>query len=175
MILTGPEIIKMRQSGHIVITPFDKQRVNPNSYNMRLDKTLLIYKNHKRFLDAKLDNPTIVIEIPEDGMILYPGTLYLGQSMEYTETYNLVPLVEGRSSIGRLGLFVHVTAGVGDNGFRGTWTLEMCVVQPVKIYAGMEICQILYHSIFGKPMLYQGKYQNARKVESSRMYKELGK
>ena len=81
--------------------------------------------------------------------MLQPNQLYLGRTVERTETHNLVPMIEGRSSIGRLGLFVHVTAGFGDVGFCGYWTLEMFAVQPVRIYAGVAICQIFYHDIHG--------------------------
>ena len=83
------------------------------------------------------------LKIPKEGLLLQPGTLYLGRTLEYTETHGMVPMLEGRSSVGRLGLFVHVTAGFGDIGFCGYWTLEMFAVQPVRIYAGVAICQRL--------------------------------
>ena len=86
---------------------------------------------------------------PPEGLVLSPNQLYLGRTVERTETHNLVPMIEGRSSIGRLGLFVHVTAGFGDVGFCGYWTLEMFAVQPIRIYAGVPICQIFYHDIRG--------------------------
>ena len=107
-------------------------------------------------------------------MVLEPNRLYLARTIERTETHNYVPMIEGRSSIGRLGLFVHVTAGFGDVGFNGFWTLEMFAVQPVKIYAGVSICQIFYHEITGDIREYKsGKYQNNQDVQPSMMYKEL--
>src|SRR5688572_33064186 len=87
--------------------------------------------------------------IPPEGLVLSPNQLYLGRTSERTETHNLVPQIEGRSSVGRLGLFVHVTAGFGDVGFTGFWTLEMFGVQPIRIYAGVPICQIFYHELTG--------------------------
>ena len=168
MILTGPEIIK-RLGSDISIEPFDKKAVNPNSYNLHLHKDLLVYSELP--LDMKKNNPAIPLEIPAEGLLLEPGKLYLGRTMEYTVTKNLVPMLEGRSSIGRLGLFVHVTAGFGDTGFSGFWTLEIQCVHPIRIYAGVPICQIFYHEVKGEIMEYKsGKYQNNKGVQTSRLY-----
>jgi dCTP deaminase len=83
-------------------------------------------------------------------------------------------MLEGRSSIGRLGLFVHITAGFGDVGFRGYWTLEMFAVQPVRIYPGVEICQIFYHTLEGAVSEYcSEKYQDNRDIQPSLLFKEL--
>ena len=120
MILSGQEI-KRRLNKEVFISPFNTQQVGPNSYNMRLHNELMVYDNHE--LDMKAENPAHKIEIPEEGLVLEPHKLYLGRTIEYTETLNLVPMLEGRSSIGRLGLFVHITAGFGDVGFKGYWTL----------------------------------------------------
>ena len=98
-------------------------------------------------LDMRQVNRVRRLKIPESGLVLNPNQLYLGRTVERTETHDLVPMIEGRSSIGRLGLFVHVTAGFGDVGFKGFWTLEMFAVQPVKIYPGVQICQIFYHCL----------------------------
>src|SRR5438045_9073483 len=109
--------------------------------------------------------------IPEDGLVLNPNQLYLGLTVERTETRNYVPMLEGRSSVGRLGLFVHVTAGFGDVGFSGFWTLEMHCIHPIRIYPGVSICQIFYHSIEGEVMEYvSGKYQKNREVQTSRLW-----
>jgi dCTP deaminase len=114
------------------------------------------------------------IAIPAEGLVLSPNQLYLGRTRERTETHNLVPMIEGRSSIGRLGLFVHVTAGFGDVGFRGYWTLEMFAVQPIRIYPGVPICQIFYHQIAGEIREYNSdKYQNNRDIQPSLLFKEL--
>ena len=114
------------------------------------------------------------MRIPPEGLVLQPNQLYLGRTVERTETHNLVPMIEGRSSIGRLGLFVHVTAGFGDVGFCGYWTLEMFAVQPVRIYAGVAICQIFYHDIRGPFTEYQSdKYQHNTDIQPSLLFKEL--
>jgi dCTP deaminase len=168
MILTGPEI-KDRLGKDITIEPFDSKNLNPNSYNLRLSKDLLVYTEMP--LDMKKDNPCQALEIPPEGLVLEPGKLYLGRTEEYTVTQNLVPMLEGRSSIGRLGLFVHVTAGFGDTGFAGYWTLEMHCIHPIRVYAGVAICQIFYHTIEGAVMNYEsGKYQKNKGVQSSRLF-----
>lgn len=108
--------------------------------------------------------------------MLRPGQLYLGRTMEFTQTNNLVPMLEGRSSIGRLGLFIHITAGFGDVGFKGYWTLEISCIHPVRIYPGVEICQIFYHTIAGDFDLYSSaKYQNNQGIQPSLLYKEFQK
>ena len=135
---------------------------------------LVVYDNP--VLDMKEDNPATKIMIPEDGLLLESKKLYLGRTMEYTETNNLVPMLEGRSSVGRLGLFVHITAGFGDVGFKGYWTLEIFCVQPIKIYPSIEICQIFYHSVEGDYTPYQsGKYQGNRDIQTSMLYKDFKK
>ena len=139
MILSGQEI-KKHMGKEIIIEPFDEKRINPNSYNLSLAGELLVYDNH--VLDMKEPNPVSRIIIPEDGLLLEPNRLYLGRTNEYTSTSRYVPMLEGRSSTGRLGLFIHVTAGFGDIGFSGYWTLEIFCVQPVRIYPNVEICQI---------------------------------
>ena len=173
MILSGKEIIE-RKDKDILIDPFNENQVNPNSYNLRLHNELLVYD--KPFLDMKEDNPATKIVIPEEGLVLESKKLYLGRTMEYTETQNLVPMLEGRSSVGRLGLFVHITAGFGDVGFKGYWTLEIFCVQPIKIYPSIEICQIFYHSVEGDYTPYEsGKYQNNKDIQTSMLYKDFNK
>jgi dCTP deaminase len=120
MILSGREI-QRRMGKEIIIDPFNEKQLNPNSYNLRLHHELLVYDN--KILDMKKPNPYQIITIPQEGMVMETGKLYLGRTMEYTKTEKCVPMLEGRSSVGRLGLFVHVTAGFGDIGFSGYWTL----------------------------------------------------
>ena len=171
MILSGKEI-ESRIDKDIIIEPFDKKRINPNSYNLSLHNELLIYKDST--LDMKKDNEVEKLTIPSDGLILETNRLYLGRTVEYTETKSLVPMLEGRSSIGRLGLFVHVTAGFGDVGFKGFWTLEIFCIQPVKIYPSVEICQVYYHTIEGEIKNYSSqKYQNNRGIQSSLLFKDF--
>jgi dCTP deaminase len=171
MILSGKEILE-RKGKDIEIRPFSISRINPNSYNLSLHDKLLVYEEH--VLDMKSPNATREITIPPEGIVLEPNKLYLGRTKEYTKTENLVPMLEGRSSIGRLGLFVHVTAGFGDVGFAGYWTLEIFCVQPVRIYPNVEVCQIYYHTIEGDHENYSSnKYQNQDKIEPSKLYKDF--
>lgn len=173
MILSGLEI-KKRLHKTIEIDPYCEERLNPNSYNLTLHNELLVYKSHE--LDMKIPNEVARIIIPPEGLLLEPGRLYLGSTNEYTAADDCVPMLEGRSSIGRLGLYVHVTAGFGDVGFHGCWTLEISCVQPIRIYAGVEICQIYFHSIAGDYMPYTSdKYQNNRGVQPSMLYKDFTK
>jgi dCTP deaminase len=172
MILTGEEI-RGQLGGNIVIDPFEEGQLNPNSYNLKLHNELLIYE--EVVLDLRAPNRFRRVEIPPEGFVMQPGTLYLGRTSERTETRNYVPMIDGRSSIGRLGLFIHVTAGFGDVGFCGFWTLEMFAVQPIRIYAGIEICQIFYHQLIGDVREYSSpKYQDNNDVQPSYLYRELG-
>ena len=171
MILSGKEI-QRHMGKDIVIQPFDPKRLNPNSYNLSLHNQLLVYEN--RLLDMKLPNPVKTLTIPESGLVLEPDKLYLGRTNEFTQTDRFVPMLEGRSSVGRLGLFIHVTAGFGDVGFAGYWTLEIFCVQPIRIYPNVEICQIYYHDIHGEYEPYQsGKYQNNTGIQPSLLYKDF--
>lgn len=171
MILSGKEI-KNKIGKEIKIEPYNENQLNPNSYNLRLHNELLVYD--EEVLDMKKPNKVKRIIIPEEGLVLEPGKLYLGRTLEYTETDKYVPMLEGRSSIGRLGLFIHVTAGFGDVGFKGYWTLEIFCVQPIRIYSGVELCQIYYHSVEGDYDKYtSGKYQNNEGVQPSLLYKDF--
>ncbi|MCA9733342.1 dCTP deaminase [candidate division KSB1 bacterium] len=173
MILSGKEI-KARLGNEIKIEPFSAKQLNPNSYNLRLHNELLVYDNNT--LDMKTANTAHRLVIPDGGLLLQPNTLYLGRTIEYTETHNYVPMLEGRSSIGRLGLFIHVTAGFGDVGFAGFWTLEIFCVQPIIIYPNVQVCQIYYHTIEGEFDEYtSGKYQNNRDIQPSLLYKDFQK
>jgi len=173
MILSGLEI-QNRVGTDIVIEPYDPRCLNPNSYNLKLHNELLVYD--EPFLDMKTPNQTKLLTIPADGLLLTPGKLYLGRTLEYTATENLVPMLEGRSSVGRLGLCIHVTAGFGDVGFKGYWTLEIHCVEPIKIYPFIEICQIYYHTIEGEFTEYKsGKYQNNEGIQPSLLYKDFEK
>ena len=169
MILSGKEIEK-EIGKNIYISDFNKKRINPNSYNLRLADELLIYD--EEVLDMKKKNRTKKIKIPKEGFLLEPGKLYLARTAEKTKTNKYVPMLEGRSSVGRLGLSIHVTAGFGDVGFNGYWTLELWVVQPVIIYPGIEICQIYYNELKGDYDPYKSKYQNNKGIQASQIYKD---
>ncbi len=172
MILSGKEI-QQRLGDQISIEPFEPSRLNPNSYNLTLHDEIMTYE--EVVLDMRKCNRFQRLIIPESGLTLQPNKLYLGRTVERTETRELVPMIEGRSSIGRLGLFVHVTAGFGDVGFRGYWTLEMFAIQPIRIYPGVAICQIFYHEVTGELTEYGdgGKYQNNHDIQPSLLFREL--
>ncbi|MCI8489899.1 MAG: dCTP deaminase [Lachnospiraceae bacterium] len=171
MILTGNEI-KKNIGKNIIITPYDESQVNPNSYNLKLSSEIAVYEDE--ILDPKKENKVQNMIIPDEGFILEPGKLYLAKTLEYTETYNYVPILFGRSSMGRLGLGIHVTAGFGDVGFCGYWTLQLTCLQRVKIYPYMKICQIVYFSVQGETENYiSDKYQNSDRIMASQIYKEM--
>lgn len=171
VILSG-NTIKESLDKNIYIDPYDDSKLNSNSYNLTLHNELLVYDTYP--LDMKTPNTTTSLIIPAEGLELKPHTLYLGRTVEYTKTYNLVPMLEGRSSIGRLGLYIHVTAGFGDVGFEGYWTLEMHSIHPIRIYPNVEICQIFYHTIEGAYTPYRSnKYQKNTGIQPSLLYKDF--
>ncbi len=162
MILTDAKILEAIETGDIVIEPFDRSCLGTNSYDVHLGKNLAIYEDE--VLDAKKHNKIKHLEIPVEGFVLQPGTLYLGVTEEYTETHSTVPFLEGKSSIGRLGIDIHATAGKGDVGFCNTWTLEISCVQPVRVYAGMPIGQLIYFTVEGDIINYYNKKKNAKYI-----------
>jgi len=166
MILTDKTIVDEIMEGNIVIEPLIRENIGTNSVDLTLSNTLLMYTDH--ILDTRKKNAYAPMIIPEEGMILQPNILYLASTVEYTETLRHVPILQGKSSLGRLGLFVHITAGFGDVNFRGHWTLELCCVQPIKIYPGMKIAQICYHDISEMPYT-----DYANKADAK--YKDQGK
>ncbi len=170
MILTGPEIISASRDGRLRIDPFSSSQVNPNSYNVRLGSTLLTYTDD--VLDSHRPNPTHRIQVGEDGHTLQPGELYLGHTMEEVGSDRFVPLLFGRSSVGRLGLFVEITAPIGDIGFHGQWTLMLTPTRPVRIYAGMKIGQIMFFVSEGAIDLYSGKYQASAGPQPSACWRD---
>ncbi len=160
MILSDKKILEAIKTGQIVIEPYNRDCLGTNSYDVHLSKYLAVYKG--RVLDAKKHNEIEEIIIPDEGYIIAPGTLYLGATAEYTETHNSVPFLEGKSSVGRLGIDIHATAGKGDVGFCNNWTLEISCVQPVKIYAGMPIGQLIYFAVEGDIENYYNKKKGAK-------------
>ena len=160
MILSDTRILEEIDKGTIVITPYNRDQLGSNSYDVHLGKYLATYKNNE--LDAKKHNEIIHFEIPEEGILLLPHTFYLGVTEEYTETHAHVPFLEGKSSTGRLGIDIHATAGKGDVGFCGNWTLEISVKQPVKVYAGMPIGQLIYFPVDGEIEVKYNQKKNAK-------------
>jgi dCTP deaminase len=167
MILADKQITLAIDDGSIVIEPFCPECLGTNSYDVHLGKTLAIYKDN--VLDARKHNEVEYFEIPEEGIILLPEKLYLGVTEEYTETHKHVPFLEGKSSVGRLGIDIHATAGKGDVGFCNTWTLEISVRQPVRVYAGMPIGQLIYFETSGEVAIpYSNKPDAKYTTRSSR-------
>ena len=171
MILTGSEIQKNVESGKIIIDPFDESRLNPNSYNFSLGNKLLVYNDY--VLDAKKENPVREIIIPEEGFTLAYGTVYLGCTSERIGSDYFVPIIRGRSSIGRLGLFINITADLIDIGSVNQLTLQLNAVQPITIYPGMQIGQVTFWQPLGETEKYDGRYKNSNGPVSSRMYMDF--
>lgn len=160
MIFSDKKILDAISKKEIVIEPFLRECLGTNSYDVHLGKHLAIYTD--AVLDAKKHNKTKEIEIKEEGFVIEPGILYLGVTEEYTETHTAVPFLEGKSSVGRLGIDIHATAGKGDVGFCNAWTLEISCVHPVRIYAGMPIGQLIYFAVDGEIENYYNKKKNAK-------------
>ncbi len=171
MILSDKQILEEIKKNNILIEPFDRSCLGTNSYDVHLGKYLAVYKDE--VLDAKKHNEIDVFDIPDEGYVLEPNKLYLGVTKEYTETLAHVPFLEGKSSVGRLGIDIHATAGKGDVGFCNTWTLEISVTQAVKVYYNMPIGQLIYFKVDGDIQNYynikrSAKYNNrtVKPVES---------
>lgn len=148
MILSDTKIRAAIDAGRIVIRPFRPECLGSNSYDVHLGRYLATYRDGA--LDARKANAVEEFTIPPHGFVLVPGQLYLGVTEEYTETHDHVPFLEGKSSVGRLGIDIHSTAGKGDVGFCNYWTLEMSVKLPVRIYRGMPIGQLIYFEVSGE-------------------------
>lgn len=176
----------------IDIDPFDERMLNPHSYNLKLGQLLRVYRPgyelhvaRERFpwhpynpgaltpLDMAVENEVVDLAIPREGLVLQPGILYLGHTAERVAAWGLAPKIDGRSSVGRLGLLIHLTAGYGDSGFDGQYTLELSVIQPLRVYAGVPVCQISFEHIDGCVTDYVGKYAGQRGPVPSRLWKEL--
>ena len=160
MILSDIKILEEIEKGNILLEPFRPECLGTNSYDVHLSKHLANY--FSLVLDAKRHNRITHFEIPEEGFELQPGTLYLGSTEEYTETHAHVPFLEGKSSIGRLGIDIHATAGKGDVGFCNYWTLEISCIQPVRVYAGMPVGQLIYFTVDGDIENFYNKKTSAK-------------
>lgn len=181
-ILTGRAIAQEVEAGGIEIDPFDDRQLNPASYDVRLGDKVCVYTSvvfptpydlgdtrcnvltgmhftpsqaQGYSLDSKERQPTLEYRIGEEGWVLRPNILYLMHTAERIHTTKFVPVLDGKSSIGRLGVQIHVTAGYGDPGFDGQYTLEVVCVHPVRLYAGMRIGQMRFHQTIGEPVDYR--------------------
>lgn len=196
MVLTGPEIENKVANHLIEIEPYVAENVGPNSIDMRLHEELFIYdtqalwerENVRLGYDAKRGsimewqrkahpilsmteaNPVKKLLIPEEGLVLMPGTLYLGRTIERMHTKHYVAKVDGRSSVGRLGMNIHATAGFIDTGFDGTITLEISVTHPVRVVPNVRICQVWFMEMQGETRLYEGRYQGQVEATASRFH-----
>ena len=168
MILTGSEIERAVSRGDIVISPFLPDKVNPNSYNFRLDAKLKVYS--EGVIDIKRQHPTQEIEIGPEGYVLEPMRLYLACSIEKMGSTKYVPTYAARSSVARLGMFINLSAPLGDIGFVGRWTIQLLAINRVRVYAGMDIGQMMFWCVRGDIQLYDGKYQGATGIRPSRLY-----
>jgi dCTP deaminase len=187
MVLTGHEIVRQMELGSIHISPFLPANLGPNSYDVSLHPKLLVYDlAADACLDMKKDNRTRSLTIPEEGLVLAPGTLYLGCSNETATSHRFVPMFEGRSSIGRLGINTHITAGFGDVGWGylpddegklvcqfPTWTLEIEVVHPIRVYPNVRIGQVYFMMPEGKISYYKGKYTQQRAPQASKLFQDF--
>jgi dCTP deaminase len=171
MILTGSEISKMRAAGRITIEPYLPDQINPNSYNYRLGPRLgvPVVDGDKVSFDF--------IDIPEEGYQLEPHTMYLGHTLEELGSDTFAMRLIGRSSLGRFGLFLQVSADLGHTGSSHQWTLEIVAAKPIILYPNMRIGQISFWENFGRPSLYRDGYSSfnaptVSKFSSAKM--ELG-
>jgi dCTP deaminase len=154
MILTGAAIVENILAGQITIDPFDPRSVNPNSYNYRLGAKLI------KLAMPSTSNADEHIVMSLDGYRLEPGRVYLGSTAEQIGSETFAMSLLGRSSIGRLGLFLNISADLGHQGSCSHWTLELTVVQPLIIYPGMSIGQVVFWRCVGDRVPYEGRYHH---------------
>lgn len=176
-ILSGPEIRKQIELGRITVDPYDPRRINPASIDLTLGKGVSIYRNNYTthvfsknpgdgsnidafnggVWDSKESQEVDNFEMGEKGWVLKPNIGYLLHTAERVTTNHFVPVLDGKSSVGRAFILVHYTAGYGDPGFDGQYTLEVTALSPIRIYPGMRFCQIRFHTLVGEPLLYTEK------------------
>ena len=171
MILSGEAIASAVEKGDIIIDPFDSARLTTNSYDFSLHPSVGQYSTE--VLDAHLENPFHTITMPAEGMVLNPGELYLGCTLEVMGSEKYVPLIKGKSSIARLGLFIHVTADLIDIGSVNRWTLQLVPTVPVRLTPGMLIGQVTFWEISGPIHLYEGKYQGTMSPTPSMAWRDI--
>jgi len=171
VILSGNEIKKQIEIGNIGIEPFDEKLINPASINFRLGNELHIYKMPIMFNVYGDNVPCEKITFNGD-YILQPNYLYLAKTMEKIMVKNFAATCDGRSSLGRLFMSIHQTAGFIDPGYSGFITLEISVMRPTLIKSGMEIGQFVFHTLQGEITPYNGKYQNNDGIQASMINKD---
>ena len=168
MILTGDEIKRAVAAGEIVIDPFDPRRVGPNSYDFSLGNRCKTYKSYQ--LDSGCDNETVDLSIGLDGLVVTPSRVFLVNTHERMGSTHFVPIIRGRSSTGRLGLFIDITADLIDVGSINQWTLQLHAILPTRIYPGMIIGQVTFWVVKGEISPYHGKYERLESPVPSLSY-----
>jgi dCTP deaminase len=171
VILSGLTIKEEISKGNIEIDPYDERNVGPNSYDLTIANEIKVFSDVDFPLDMKKHNEPSSLVISESGFIMRPHTLYLARTNERTFTNKYVPMIEGRSSVGRLGIFVHTTNSLGDLGYNGKWTFCLSCIHPIKIYPNIRIAQIYYFMIDRVGEKYNGNYQNSEGIQESMLFK----
>jgi dCTP deaminase len=171
MILTGGKIVEAVRTGEIVLHPFDPSHVGPNSYDFRLGERCKIYRDHE--LDMARENPTISFTLPSEGLIVQPDRVYLVNTEEVIGSNRYVPIIRGRSSMGRMGVFIDITGDLIDLGAINQLTLQIHAVIPVRLYPGMRIGQVTFWDVLGPISLYEGKYKFLESPASSLSYRDF--
>ncbi len=160
MILTGSKIVEELHNGYITLVPFEESLINPNSYNYRLGTEIVEITYDTTNINTSPQKNTIVI--PNEGYVLQPQKLYLAATHEIIGSTKYVPSLIGRSSLGRLGLYLQITADLGHIGTCHKWTLELTVVQPLRVYAGMRVGQVSFWVTDGLEMLNGHEYKSEK-------------
>jgi len=168
VILTGHEIAKQVREGRIQIDPFHEDSISPNSYDLSLGDTIIRYTDD--VLDTRRENPCETFPLSNNGLTLMPREFYLGCSKEIVGSKHFVPILHGRSSFARLGLFVHVTADLLDIGYHGNLTFQLFPAHAISVYPGDKIAQVSFWVPEGPITLYSGKYQGSIGPVASRSY-----
>lgn len=182
-ILTDLAIRAAVDSGEIEIDPFDPKQLNPASYDLRLGEGAAVYdaaaiKLAVGHFDPKQEMSVFRIPLDDHGLIFHPGVGYLLHTAERIAFKKYVAMIDGKSSIGRLFVQVHATAGYVDPGWSGQLTLELTTTYPIRLYAGMRIAQIRFHTMHGEVgQLYAGNYagETSRGAVASRAWKQFEK
>lgn len=168
MILTGNKIREEVKNKRIVIEPFSEEQINPNSYNYRLGTEYIELDNDKVYDIKNIEQEFKMKRIPEDGLILDPKKIYLCNTKEIIGSTEYITSLIGKSSMGRLGLFLQVAADLGHQGQIHKWTLELRASIPTKIYPNMRIGQVTFWKTYGEKLLQDGYYEKFDKPQISR-------
>lgn len=171
--LNNNAIQKEISRGAIYVDNSEKN-ICQNFINLTLGNTIKVYDTPS--LDVTKNSPSLEIVIPPEGLILKPNELYIARTFEFTSTYGFVPMLTGTDALSALGMEIHITAGFGDNGFEGTWTLEIVCSNPTRVYPHMLVGQIYYNPLIGDAKkLYRGKYFKQIEPTASKLYEEYEK